>query len=102
MRPLLTRPKAALGGSSSPSPRAKGEGGYNTSSPATRLLDQHARDMVRLALQGRYDPVTGREEEIDRVVQILLRRQKNNPVLLGEPGVGGRGPGPAHGPGPGP
>ena len=87
MRPLLTRPKAALGGSS-PSPRAKGEGSYNASSPATRLLDQHARDMVRLAMQGRYDPVTGREEEIQRVIQILLRRQKNNPVLLGEPGVG--------------
>lgn len=90
MRPLLSRPQAALGGSSSPSPRSKGENGYTASpsSPATRLLDQHARDMVRLALQGRYDPVTGREEEIHRVIQILLRRQKNNPVLLGEPGVG--------------
>ena len=89
MKPLLIRPKAALGGSS-PSPRSKGEGGYSptASSPATRLLDQHARDMVRLAFQGHYDPVTGRDEEIHRVIQILLRRQKNNPVLLGEPGVG--------------
>ena len=89
MKPLLIRPQAALGGSS-PSPRSKGEGGYASapSSPATRLLDQHARDMVRLAFQGHYDPVTGRDEEIHRVIQILLRRQKNNPVLLGEPGVG--------------
>ena len=89
MKHLLSRPQAALGGSS-PSPRSKGEGGYASapSSPATRLLDQHARDMVRLAFQGRYDPVTGRDEEIHRVIQILLRRQKNNPVLLGEPGVG--------------
>ena len=89
MKPLLIRPKAALGGSS-PSPRSKGEGGYSptASSPATRLLDQHARDMVRLAFQGHYDPVTGRDEEIHRVIQILLRRQKNNPLLLGEPGVG--------------
>ena len=89
MKRLLSRPQAALGGSS-PSPRSKGEGGYSptASSPATRLLDQHARDMVRLAFQGHYDPVTGRDEEIHRVIQILLRRQKNNPVLLGEPGVG--------------
>ena len=89
MKHLLSRPQAALGGSS-PSPRSKGEGGYASapSSPATRLLDQHARDMVRLAFQGHYDPVTGRDEEIHRVIQILLRRQKNNPVLLGEPGVG--------------
>ena len=89
MKHLPSRPQAALGGSS-PSPRSKGEGGYASapSSPATRLLDQHARDMVRLAFQGRYDPVTGRDEEIHRVIQILLRRQKNNPVLLGEPGVG--------------
>ena len=58
------------------------------STPATRLLDQHTRDMVGLANRGEYDPVTGREEEIRRVIQILIRRSKNNPLLLGEPGVG--------------
>ena len=82
MKPLLSRPKAALGGSSSPSPRAKGEGGYTSSSaPATRLLDQHARDMVRLALQGRYDPVTGREEEITYEIS-LSGRKKQTPQVL--------------------
>lgn len=90
MTERLLRPVKALGGSSSPSPRSKGEASYTapTSTHATRLLDQHARDMVRQAARGGYDPVSGREEEIQRVIQILLRRQKNNPVLLGEPGVG--------------
>lgn len=54
----------------------------------SKLLDQFARDMTRMAENGQLDPVTGREEELDRVVQILCRRTKNNPVLLGEPGVG--------------
>lgn len=54
----------------------------------SKLLEQFARDMTRMAELGQLDPVTGREEELDRVVQILCRRTKNNPVLLGEPGVG--------------
>lgn len=54
----------------------------------SRLLDQFARDMTRMAEYGQLDPVTGREPELDRVIQILCRRTKNNPVLLGEPGVG--------------
>ena len=54
----------------------------------TRQLDQCARDLTRMAAEGRLDPVIGREEELDRVIQILSRRQKNNPALIGEPGVG--------------
>ncbi|UQS84016.1 ATP-dependent Clp protease ATP-binding subunit [Bombilactobacillus thymidiniphilus] len=54
----------------------------------TPTLDSLARDMTALARQGRLDPVIGRESELDRVIQILSRRTKNNPVLLGEPGVG--------------
>ena len=54
----------------------------------SKLLDQFARDMTRLAEYGQMDPVTGRETELERVIQILCRRTKNNPVLLGEPGVG--------------
>ena len=55
---------------------------------ATPVLDQYSRDLTRLALEGQLDPVIGREEEIRRVIQILSRRGKNNPCLIGEPGVG--------------
>ena len=54
----------------------------------TRQLDQCARDLTRMAADGRLDPVIGREEELQRVIQILSRRTKNNPALIGEPGVG--------------
>lgn len=54
----------------------------------TRVLDQYSRDLTELASQGKIDPVVGRSEEILRTVQILSRRTKNNPVLIGEPGVG--------------
>ena len=54
----------------------------------TRLLDQCSRDLTRLAAQSRLDPVIGRETELERVIQILSRRSKNNPALIGEPGVG--------------
>ncbi len=55
---------------------------------ATPTLDQYARDFTKLAKEGALDPVVGREEEMQRVVQILSRRMKNNPCLVGEPGVG--------------
>ena len=54
----------------------------------TRILDQYSRDLTLLAASGSFDPVIGRDEEIRRSVQILSRRSKNNPVLIGEPGVG--------------
>ncbi len=54
----------------------------------TRLLDQYSRDLTELAASGHIDPVVGRNTEIRRTIQILSRRSKNNPVLIGEPGVG--------------
>src|SRR4051795_7971231 len=64
---------------------AKGEGKTKSKTPA---LDSFGRDLTELARQGKLDPVIGRANEIERVIQILCRRQKNNPVLLGEAGVG--------------
>jgi len=54
----------------------------------TPTLNQFSRDLTQLALEGKVDPVIGREKEIERVIQILSRRTKNNPCLIGEPGVG--------------
>jgi ATP-dependent Clp protease ATP-binding subunit ClpB len=51
-------------------------------------LERYGRDLIRLAAQGKLDPVIGRDEEIRRVIQVLSRRTKNNPVLIGDPGVG--------------
>jgi len=53
-----------------------------------QALDKYGRDLTALARQGKIDPVIGRDEEIRRVMQVLTRRTKNNPVLIGEPGVG--------------
>ena len=89
MSPFLF-PMRSWGSGGSPAPRSRGETNHPPSppSPATRLLDQHAQDMLQAAGRGSYDPVTGRDAELERVIQILLRRTKNNPVLLGEAGVG--------------
>lgn len=54
----------------------------------TSTLDQFGRDLTQLAREGKLDPIIGRDQEIHRVIQILCRRKKNNPVLIGEPGVG--------------
>ena len=53
-----------------------------------QALEKFGRDLTELAEQGKLDPVIGRDEEIRRVIQVLSRRTKNNPVLIGEPGVG--------------
>ena len=53
-----------------------------------QVLDQYSRDLTALAMEGELDPVVGRETEIERLLQILSRRTKNNPCLIGEPGVG--------------
>ena len=89
MSPFLF-PMRSWGSGGSPAPRSRGEANHPPSppSPATRLLDQHAQDMLQAAGRGSYDPVPGRDAELERVIQILLRRTKNNPVLLGEAGVG--------------
>ena len=52
------------------------------------VLSEYGRDLTLLASQGTFDPLIGRDEEVDRIIQILSRRTKNNPILLGEPGVG--------------
>ncbi len=54
----------------------------------TPALDHFGRDLTELARRGKLDPIIGRDNEIERVSQILSRRKKNNPVLIGEPGVG--------------
>ena len=59
-----------------------------TGRKSTPTLDAYGRDLTELAAQGKLDPVIGREKEIQRVIEILSRRTKNNPVLIGEPGVG--------------
>ena len=67
---------------------ASGRAMMKTQGGATPTLDQYSRDLTKLAAEGKLDPVIGRESEITRVMQILSRRTKNNPCLIGEPGVG--------------
>lgn len=71
------------------SPRSERTGrARSTERVKTPVLDNFGRDLTKLALEGKLDPVIGREKEIERVAQVLSRRKKNNPVLIGEPGVG--------------
>jgi ATP-dependent Clp protease ATP-binding subunit ClpC len=65
-----------------------GPGKQKSQNTDTPMLDKFGHDMTRAASEGRLDPVVGRETEIERLAQILSRRKKNNPVLIGEPGVG--------------
>ncbi len=69
------------------SPRATSQNG-GASAVKTQTLDEFGRDLTDLAREGKLDPVVGRQQEIERVMQILTRRTKNNPCLIGEPGVG--------------
>ncbi|HWT92022.1 MAG TPA: ATP-dependent Clp protease ATP-binding subunit [Solirubrobacteraceae bacterium] len=77
--------------------RSGGQGGQGSGGAAgaqgegkksSKLLDQFGRNLTKLAADGKLDPVVGRETEIERIMQILSRRTKNNPILIGEPGVG--------------
>ncbi len=76
-----TPPETPQRPSSSSKSKSKGEG-------KTPLVDQLATDLTALAMEGKLDPVVGRETEIERLIQVLSRRRKNNPALIGEPGVG--------------
>ena len=76
---------ASESGQDSQVPHATQSKGGRSKTPA---LDAFGRDLTELAREGKLDPVIGRQEEIERVIQVLSRRTKNNPVLLGEPGVG--------------
>jgi ATP-dependent Clp protease ATP-binding subunit ClpC len=75
---------------SGPGRRQQGAAGGSSGEKAksSKLLDQFGRNLTKLAAEGKLDPVVGRQTEIERVMQILSRRTKNNPVLIGEPGVG--------------
>lgn len=75
---------ALLGGSDEPLPEEESNGRVSS----TPTVDQFGRDLTKLAKEGKLDPVIGRELEIERVIQVLSRRTKNNPCLIGEPGVG--------------
>jgi ATP-dependent Clp protease ATP-binding subunit ClpC len=79
-------PGSAPGGGGAPG--AQGSAGTGRSKTKTPALDSFGRDLSQMAREGKLDPVVGRNEEIERVIQILARRTKNNPVLLGEAGVG--------------
>ncbi len=81
-------------GSDMPARRAGGSAGGRGAAPKsekkskTPALDHFCRDLTQLAAEGQLDPTIGRAKEIERVMEILARRKKNNPVLIGEPGVG--------------
>ncbi|MFM8771264.1 MAG: ATP-dependent Clp protease ATP-binding subunit [Candidatus Kapaibacterium sp.] len=85
---------AYLSGRQSSAPQRPERGSSTTARPSaperakTPVLDNFGRDLTKLAVEGKLDPVIGREKEIERVAQVLSRRKKNNPVLIGEPGVG--------------
>ncbi|MDQ3355589.1 MAG: ATP-dependent Clp protease ATP-binding subunit [Actinomycetota bacterium] len=68
--------------------QGQGQGAQGEGKKSSKLLDQFGRNLTKLAGDGKLDPVVGRETEVERIMQILSRRTKNNPVLIGEPGVG--------------
>src|SRR5258705_7209513 len=74
-------PTPSGSGTQAPSPKSE----KKSKTPA---LDHFCRDLTQLAAEGALDPTIGRQKEIERVMEILSRRKKNNPVLIGEPGVG--------------
>jgi ATP-dependent Clp protease ATP-binding subunit ClpC len=81
---MLSGPSRGRGGGAATAGGPAGAEGKKSS----KLLDQFGRNLTKLAAEGKLDPVVGRETEIERIMQILSRRTKNNPVLIGEPGVG--------------
>lgn len=85
---LLHSVTAYLGGEDSAPARPYRPRELDRTANDTRQLDQCSRDLTRMASEGALDPVIGREAELQRVIQILSRRTKNNPALIGEPGVG--------------
>jgi len=74
--------------SSNPNPIRQGQEKKVQDKSKTPVLDNFGRDLTKLAVENKLDPIIGREREIERVAQVLSRRKKNNPVLIGEPGVG--------------
>src|SRR4051794_4855557 len=85
---MLSGPGGRRQGGGQGAGAAAGAGGAQGEKKSSKLLDQFGRNLTKLASDGKLDPVVGRETEIERIMQILSRRTKNNPVLIGEPGVG--------------
>ncbi|NMD56876.1 MULTISPECIES: ATP-dependent Clp protease ATP-binding subunit [Tsukamurella] len=86
---LLSGYQGKEGGGEPAGAGARTSGGGEAGTPSTSLvLDQFGRNLTAAAAQGKLDPVIGRSKEIERIMQVLSRRTKNNPVLIGEPGVG--------------
>src|SRR3982751_6425902 len=86
---MLSGPGGRRSGSGSGSgSQGQGASAQGEGKKSSKLLDQFGRNLTKLAAEGKLDPVVGRETEIERIMQILSRRTKNNPVLVGEPGVG--------------
>ncbi|MFP8945093.1 AAA family ATPase [Streptomyces fenghuangensis] len=84
LRAAGAAPEPVRGAASRPS----GRSGPSDRSGSTPVLDRYGRDLTAQAREGRLDPVVGRAEEIDQIVEVLSRRTRNNPALIGEPGVG--------------
>ena len=84
---MLSGPGGRRQGSGAKSGEGRSEGS-SEGKKSSKLLDQFGRNLTKLAADGKLDPVVGRETEVERIMQILSRRTKNNPVLVGEPGVG--------------
>jgi ATP-dependent Clp protease ATP-binding subunit ClpC len=81
-------PSSSAGRSSSSESTSRRSGGGGGETSGSTVLDQFGRNLTQYAREGKLDPVIGRHREIERVMQVLSRRTKNNPVLIGEPGVG--------------
>ena len=86
--PIAEKPSDDEYASEKPNPFDQPQKGKNIKKSKTPVLDNFGRDLTDLAEKGKLDPVVGRQKEIERVSQILSRRKKNNPMLIGEPGVG--------------
>ena len=92
--PNFIEPKAEMTGDTEDAPegvgRSTGGGEKKSANPksTTPVLDNFGRDLTKYAEEGKLDPIVGRESELQRIAQILSRRKKNNPILIGEPGVG--------------
>ena len=81
-------PDEPSGGDSKDSNKGGGSKGKKSDKSKTPILNNYGRDLTKLASEGKLDPVIGRSEEVERISQILSRRKKNNPIILGEPGTG--------------
>src|ERR687883_574092 len=85
---MLSGPGGRRQGGQAAGAQGAAAAGTGEGKKSSKLLDQFGRNLTKLAADGKLDPVVGRENEIERIMQILSRRTKNNPVLIGEPGVG--------------